>query len=138
MARPTLRSLVLLTWLVPATLAGCGSTAHSAGQADDRTHDNSQVGVASFYAHRFHGRRTAYGETYDEQALTAAHRSLPHGTRVRVTNLANGREVVVRINDRGPQSTKRLIDLSYAAAEQLQFIREGLTRVRVEVLAKAD
>jgi peptidoglycan lytic transglycosylase len=121
-------------WLVPAGVAGCGSTAPSPRTAESYTEE----GVASFYAHRFHGRETAYGETYDERALTAAHRSLPHGTRVRVTNLKNGREVVVRINDRGPVSQKRLIDLSFAAAEKLQFVRQGLTRVRIEVLARAD
>lgn len=125
---------MLLIWLAPATVAGCGSTAERAYQADSR----AQVGLASFYAHRFHGRATAYGETYDERALTAAHRTLPPGTRVRVTNLKNGRDVVVRINDRGPQSPNRLIDLSFAAAEELQFVRQGLARVRIEVLTQGE
>ena len=134
MAHPSLRGFVLLACLVPATVIGCGSSAQRARQADSR----AEVGLASYYAHRFHGRETAYGETYDERALTAAHRSLPPGTRVRVTNLKNGREVIVRINDRGPQSPNRLIDLSFAAAEKLRFVQQGLARVRIEVLAQAE
>ena len=93
-----------------------------------------EVGVASFYAESLHGRRTASGERYDKQALTAAHPSLPFGSRVRVTNLHNGQSVVVRINDRGPFVEKRVIDLSYAAARKLGFIDQGTTRVRLEVL----
>ena len=93
-----------------------------------------EVGVASYYAKALNGRRTASGERYDQQALTAAHRRLPFGSRVRVTNLENGRSVVVRINDRGPFVEKRVIDLSYAAARELQFISRGTTKVRLEVL----
>jgi len=134
MAHPALRAVVLLAWLVPAALVGCGSSTQRAHRADA----DAKVGYASFYAHRFHGRATAYGETYDEQALTAAHPSLPLGTRVRVTNLANGRSVVLRINDRGPWTKNRLIDVSYAAAQELRFVRQGLARVRIEVVAQAD
>lgn len=90
--------------------------------------------MASYYAEALHGRRTASGERYDSQALTAAHRTLPFGTRVRVTNLENGLSVVVRINDRGPNVETRVIDLSYAAARKLQFIDQGKTRVSLEVL----
>jgi len=134
MARPVIRTTAILACLLPAILAGCGSSAQRAHQADAE----AKVGYASFYAHRFHGRATAYGETYDENALTAAHRSLPPGTRVRVTNLENGRSVVLRINDRGPWTKNRLIDVSYAAAQELRFVRQGLARVRVEVMAQAD
>ena len=134
MAQPSLRAVAILACLVPAALAGCGSSAQSAHRADT----DAKVGYASFYAHRFHGRATAYGETYDEKALTAAHPSLPLGTRIRVTNLANGRSVVLRINDRGPWAKNRLIDVSYAAAQELRFVREGLARVRIEVVARAD
>ena len=94
----------------------------------------AEVGIASYYAKSLQGRRTASGERYDMQALTAAHPSLPFGSRVRVTNLANGRSVVVRINDRGPYVAKRVIDLSYAAARELKFLSDGTTRVRLEVL----
>ena len=83
------------------------------------------TGSASYYADRFHGRRTASGEVYDNTALTAAHRTLPFGTRVRVTNPATGASVVVRINDRGPFTPGRTIDVSRAAAEQLGLIRAG-------------
>jgi rare lipoprotein A len=129
-----LRAIVILGWLAPAALSGCGSTAQRAHRADS----DAPVGNASYYAHRFHGRKTAFGETYDERALTAAHPSLPHGTRVRVTNLSNGRSVVLRINDRGPWTKNRLIDVSFAAAQELRFVRQGLARVRIEVVAKAD
>lgn len=91
-----------------------------------------QEGQASFYADRFHGRPTASGEIYDSTALTAAHRKLPFGTRVKVTNLSNNKSVVLRINDRGPHHPKRIIDVSQAAARKLGFVQKGLTRVRVE------
>lgn len=91
-------------------------------------------GLASYYG-RFHdGQRTASGELFDMQAMTAAHRTLPFGTQVRVTNLKSGRAVVVRINDRGPFVKGRLLDLSYAAAKQLGVLRTGLARVRMEVI----
>ncbi|WP_243032406.1 septal ring lytic transglycosylase RlpA family protein [Thermus altitudinis] len=91
-----------------------------------------QEGLAVWYGPGFHGKRTASGEVYDMQALTAAHPSLPFGTRVRVTNLKNGRSVVVRINDRGPFGGRYIIDLSYAAAKAIEAL--SATRVRVEVL----
>jgi rare lipoprotein A len=93
-----------------------------------------QVGFASYYGSRFHGARTASGERYDEKALTAAHRTLPFGTRVQVTNLANGRSVVVTITDRGPFTRGRVIDVSRRAARKLDFLRDGTTRVRLEVV----
>ena len=92
---------------------------------------NGQTGLASYYAHRFHGRKTASGERFNENALTAAHRSLPFGTRVRVINLKNNRAVTVRINDRGPFIKGRIIDVSYAAARKLKMVVDGIARVRV-------
>lgn len=94
----------------------------------------SAVGKASWYGTFHHGRKTASGEPFDKEALTAAHRSLPLDTRVRVTNLENGRSVEVVVNDRGPYVRGRLIDLSEAAARRLGFRSDGLTRVRVEEL----
>ena len=91
-------------------------------------------GSASWYGGQFHGRTTANGERYDMNGLTAAHRSLPFGTRVRVTNLRNGRSVTVRINDRGPYVGKRIIDLSRGAAQAVNMIRMGVALVRLEVL----
>jgi len=96
-----------------------------------------QEGVASWYGPGFHGRRTANGEIYDQYDLTAAHTSLPLGTRVMVTSLTNGRAVEVRINDRGPFVGGRVIDLSYAAARVLGMIGPGTMPVRVEVLDAA-
>ena len=91
-------------------------------------------GEASYYGARFHGRRTASGEVFDMYALTAAHPSLPFGTIVRVTHLGNGRQVTVRINDRGPFVGGRVIDLSYAAAQEIGMISSGIAQVRGEVL----
>lgn len=88
-------------------------------------------GRASYYAHRFHGRKTASGERFSVQDFTAAHRTLPFGTTVRVTNLDNGREVVVRINDRGPYLRSRIIDVSPAAARELGLLERGTASVRI-------
>lgn len=92
-------------------------------------------GEASWYGEAFHGRPTASGELYDQNALTAAHRSLPFGTRLRVTNAAGGQQVTVRVNDRGPFSSSRVLDLSKAAAAELGMLSSGTAWVRVEVLA---
>jgi rare lipoprotein A len=96
--------------------------------------DGVQVGVASWYGPGFHGNRTANGEIYDQYEITAAHPSLPLGTRAMVTNLENGRSVEVRINDRGPFVGGRAIDLSYGAARAIRMVGPGTARVRVEVL----
>lgn len=95
-------------------------------------------GLASYYADEFNGRLTANGETFDMFQLTAAHRSLPFGTTVKVTNLDNGRAVVVRINDRGPFKMERIIDLSLAAATQLQMMGVGTARVQLDVIEWGD
>jgi len=97
--------------------------------------DFSQKGVASYYADSFHGRRTASGETYDKRDLSAAHKYLPLGARVRVTRLSSGKSVVVTINDRGPFVKGRIIDLSRRAARELGILRSGLAKVRVDVLS---
>ena len=94
---------------------------------------NAYSGLASFYDEP---QMTASGERFDKHALTAAHRTLPFGTRVRVTNTHNGKSVIVRINDRGPYSGKRIIDLSEAAAKQLGMIDAGVAPVTLEVLGK--
>ena len=93
-----------------------------------------QTGKASWYGDAHHGRKTASGETFDMNALTAAHRTLPLGTRVLVTNLANGRSIEVRINDRGPVVSDRIIDLSFAAARALGGVGAGVFRVRIAVV----
>jgi peptidoglycan lytic transglycosylase len=97
-----------------------------------------EVGVASWYGGNLHGHRTASGDTFDQRELSAAHPTLPLGTRVHVTNLANGRSVVVRINDRGPFVRGRTIDVSRAAAERLGMLRRGTARVRIEVVGGSE
>ncbi len=97
-----------------------------------------QTGKASFYADKFEGLRTASGEKYQHNKLTAAHKTLPFGTRVRVTNVANNKSVEVVINDRGPYVEDRIIDLSRSAAEELDFINQGLAEVRLEVIDPGD
>jgi rare lipoprotein A len=96
----------------------------------------SQVGVASYYAAKFENRKTADGERFKSDGFTAAHRTLPIGTMVRVTNLKNQRSVVVRINDRGPFARHRIIDLSPAAAKALGIRDQGLMRVRIDVVSE--
>jgi rare lipoprotein A len=97
-----------------------------------------QRGIASWYGRKFHGKRTSSGERYDMYAMTAAHKTLPIPSYARVTNLANGRSVVVRVNDRGPFHAERLIDLSYAAAYRLGFTSAGSARVEVEAVSPQE
>ena len=93
-----------------------------------------EKGIASWYGGAFHGRRTASGEVFDQNAMTAAHRKLPFDTIVRVRNLRNDRAVVVRINDRGPFVRGRIIDLSREAARRLGMVTDGIVPVRIQVL----
>ncbi len=97
----------------------------------------NEEGIASWYGRRFHGKKTSSGELYDMYAMTAAHPTLPIPSYARVTALKNGRSVVVRINDRGPFHSNRLIDLSYTAAHKLGYLGQGSTRVRVESIDPA-
>ena len=135
------------TMKVSARQKGAARDAHAiarrtGGRADEvRTtpaaktpRKRSQMGVASFYGAEFANRPTASGEPFNPRDLTAAHRTLPLGTRVRVTNLENGKQTVVRINDRGPYRNDRVIDLSRAAARKLGFVQDGIAHVRIEVL----
>lgn len=117
--------LVVLT----LTLAGTGQT-----RADSIEVAGSKVVEASWYGNEFAWRRTASGERFDPMDLTCAHRTLPMGTRVRVTNLLNGRSVLVTINDRGPFRRRREIDLSYGAARALGMVQRGVAQVRIELV----
>jgi rare lipoprotein A len=116
--------------IILITLCGCSvkSPAISHGP------DGSVRGVASWYGPGYQGRTTANGEKFNMNAMTAAHKKLPFGTRVRVTNLANGKKVVVRINDRGPFIKGRIIDLSREGARRLGFMKAGLAEVKLEIL----
>lgn len=91
-------------------------------------------GVASYYGEQFHGKQTASGQTFNQHALTAAHPTLPFGTKIRVTNIANNNSVVVTVNDRGPYAKDRIIDLSYEAARILGYVQRGLTYVKLEII----
>jgi rare lipoprotein A len=95
---------------------------------------NTETGIASFYAKKFEGRKCSSGETFSHNAYTAAHKTLPYGTFVRITNIKNHKQVVVKINDRLPARSKRTIDLTRRAARDLDFISKGLVKVRIEVL----
>lgn len=95
--------------------------------------DSISTGTASFYANKFQGRKTSSGEPFDQKKFTAAHKHLPFGTWLKVTNLSNDSVVWVKVNDRLPKSSRRSIDLSLAAAQQLNFVKKGLTKVRMEV-----
>jgi|SRR6185312_1105691 len=95
-----------------------------------------QVGMATWYGKWFQGKETTSGERFNMYAMTAAHKFLPFGTRVRVTNLLNHRSVVLRINDRGPVPAGRIIDLSYAAARVLHFYEDGLIPVRIDIVPR--
>ncbi|WP_305885112.1 septal ring lytic transglycosylase RlpA family protein [Pleionea sp. CnH1-48] len=96
-----------------------------------------EQGIASWYGTKFHGQRTSSGEAYDMYAMTAAHKTLPLPSYVKVTNLSNQRSVVVKVNDRGPFKAGRIIDLSYAAASKLGFMKQGTTQVHIETIVPA-
>ena len=104
------------------------------GSPDLKIARSEIYGIASWYGDPFHGERTSNGEIYDMHAMTAAHRTLPFATVVRVHNLDNGKRVHVRVNDRGPFVRGRIIDLSHAAAQEINMVRPGTARVRLEIL----
>ena len=129
--------------IVVAALGGCATVTPPTTspppvsepvEVEERRPPPAQAGTASWYGPWHHGRRTANGERFDQNAMTAAHPTLPLGTLVRVTNLQNGRTVKVRINDRGPYARGRVIDLSKAAAAALGFKEQGITPVAIERL----
>jgi rare lipoprotein A len=126
-------------------LVGCATARPSppaaAPQSPTTAHPDAGkrvAGLASWYGQQHHGRRTASGELYDMNKLTAAHRTFPFGTRLRVTNVENGRSVVVRVNDRGPHVDGRILDLSHHAAATLGMIEAGVARVEAVVLTARD
>lgn len=122
---------ILYICLTLGLISACSTAAGS--MVNDGTTD-AVMGMCSYIASSLNGNLTASGEIYDETELTAAHRTYPFGTRLRVTNLSNHRQVVVRINDRGPFIEGRILDVSLKAAKKLGFVRKGVTRVKIEVL----
>ncbi len=135
---------VRASWIAAGVIVlvtgGCGSstprfTSHDKGEAAPKEWPQHQLkGIASYYAEEFNGKATASGEVYNMNALTAAHRTLPFNTRVNVVNLATGKTVQVRINDRGPFKDDRVIDLSFEAAKELGIIGTGTAAVRLDVV----
>lgn len=123
-------------WLAKTMLSISLASFCSIGLAKTAKHEfsASQTGVASYFNDKYHGQRTASGERYDKNALTAAHASLPFGTVIRVVNLLNHRVVDVRINSRAHRSNKRLLDLSKHAAAKLGFLNAGLAKVKITVV----
>lgn len=122
--------IIMMLWTVACTPAP-RYTSHTRGS---KPGEKTMTGVASYYGKGFHGKKTANGEVFDMNDLTAAHKTLPFGTTLRVTNLDNNRTVEVRINDRGPFVKNRIIDLSYGAAKRIDMIGTGTARVKLDVL----
>jgi rare lipoprotein A len=106
----------------------------SISQVVSSQNDSLPKGRASYYAKKFEGRKTASGAKFSNKEMTAAHKTLPFGTKVKVTNISNDKSVIVIINDRLPKKSKRMIDLSQAAAKELGFIKAGITMVKIEIL----
>ena len=121
------RTVAIVFLLTFTTLAGAQTPAATAGSAQER-------GLAAVYSDALHGRITASGEVYDKSKMTAAHKTLPYGTTVRVTNIKNNKSVVLRINDRGPRQAGRILDISPAAARQLGFSRKVMREVTLDVV----
>ncbi len=122
-----LKRLIVFSFLFPVLAVSCHRKSIS-GSAVSGT----ETGIASYYADSYEGRKTANGEIFHSSALTAAHKKLPFGTRVKVTNLKNGKTVKVRINDRGPFVAGRIIDLTKAAAKKIDMINDGIVRVTIK------
>jgi len=133
----TAAALALLVTVAGVTAQGSESS-HAKSDHAPKAHKWMQVGLASWYGRRFQGHRTASGEAFDLNMLTCAHRTLPIGTLLRVTNLLNRRSIMVRVNDRGPVDGERIVDLSYAAARSLGFNGRGNARVRLEKVEGAE
>ena len=129
--RRVLASLLATLCLVATMVAGPVTQGSSSKEVTPKPY---QIGRASWYGKQFHGRSTASGEPYDMFQFTAAHRQLPLGTWVRVTNLRNGRSITVRVNDRGPYVGNRIIDLSYGAAQMLELRARGTEKVRIDIV----
>jgi rare lipoprotein A len=123
---------------VTMPLVGTATSGHKITKSSSHKSKAYQVGTASWYGEQFQGKQTASGEAFDMRDFTAAHPSLPLGTMVKVTNLRNGKAVVVRINDRGPVVEGRIIDVSYTAAQALGFKERGVQTVRLELYQPRD
>jgi len=131
-----MRWIYLVLFITLSFMTGCSRTTRPPEAMPEQKDVETQVfvGLASYYGEEFNGNQTSSGETYDPARMTAAHRTLPFGTRVRVTNLENNRSVLVTITDRGPKKPDRIIDVSFNAATELMMLPPGVVKVRVEVV----
>ena len=135
--------------IITGFLVGCGPTIaygdyiNSDGMSRKqieaiKDHPKAQIGIASYYGRQFHKKRTANGEIFNMYRVSAAHKTYPLGTKVKVTNLENGKSIKLTINDRGPYVKGRIIDLSYKAARKIGFVNQGTTKVRIDVIRLGD
>src|SRR5947209_9382013 len=129
------RPVAVRTSIPPASRAPAQPKTHRVERETNVPPLETELGIASWYGYPFHGRAAANGEIYDMEKMTAAHRTLPFGTWVRVTNLINNKTVEVRITDRGPFIAGRIIDLSHAAAQEIELIGPGVAQVRLDIIS---
>ena len=141
--------MIRLILIISFFIVSCGSSISYGDYVDTtgwsrkqiesiKNHPKTQIGIASYYGKKFHTKRTANGEIFNMYKVSAAHKSYPLGTKVRVTNLENGKSIKLVINDRGPFVKGRIIDLSYKAARKLDFVNQGTTKVRIDVIRLGD
>ena len=141
--------MIRLILIISFFIVSCGSSISYGDYVDTtgwsrkqiesiKNHPKTQIGIASYYGKKFHKKRTANGEIFNMYKVSAAHKSYPLGTKVRVTNLKNGKSIKLVINDRGPFVKGRIIDLSYKAARKLDFVNQGTTKVRIDVIRLGD
>jgi|TARA_B100001741_G_scaffold240243_1_gene201261 rare lipoprotein A (peptidoglycan hydrolase) len=141
--------MIRLILIISFFIVSCGSSISYGDYVDTtgwsrkqiesiKNHPKTQIGIASYYGKKFHKKRTANGEIFNMYKVSAAHKSYPLGTKVRVTNLENGKSIKLIINDRGPFVKGRIIDLSYKAARKLDFVNQGTTKVRIDVIRLGD
>lgn len=130
-----MRKISILILIVPLLMSCSGNPQPEEAPAPQKARDTQVfIGLASFYSTELAGNKTASGDVYDPTQMTAAHRTLPFGTRVLVTNLENNKTVMVTVTDRGPARPDRLLEVSFAAARELNMLSAGVVRVRVEVI----
>ena len=141
--------MIRILLIFSALIIACGSSISYGDYVDTtgwsrkqiesiKNHPNTQIGIASYYGKKFHKKRTANGEIFNMYKFSAAHKSYPLGTKVRVTNLENGKSIKLVINDRGPFVKGRIIDLSYKAARKLDYVNQGTVKVRIDVIRLGD
>lgn len=131
------RGICLITVICSITIL-CASCASIDTEDYSEPYDDSGYAVASWYGKELHGRRTSSGQRFDMHDFTCAHRTYPFGTKLKITNIANGKTVECVVNDRGPTSRKREIDLSYAAAKKIGIVGKGYAKVRIEYVGERD